>query len=89
VSARAVAVVVEKKFAGRWQLFICNDHHVGNASAVDGSTLKDFAFDSCAKIRFCRATVLVIPLQDNRPHPKAGEESRVSLDRNALKQEQC
>ena len=90
VSARAVAVVVEKKFAGRRQLFICNDYHVGNASAGDGSTLKEFATDSRAEIRFCRATVLVIPLQENRPKLKVGEDSTrsgVTLDRNILKQE--
>ena len=64
-SARAVTVVEEKKNAGRRQLIICNDYHFGNASAGGGSTQSEGAADLCAKIRFCRATVLAIPLQEN------------------------
>ena len=90
--ARAVAVVVEKKFAGRRQIIVCNDYHVGNASVGDRGTPKESAVDICAKIRFCGATILVVPLQENRPRLRAAEDftqSGVSLDRNTLKQEQC
>ena len=82
--ARAVAVVEEKKNAGRRQLFICNDYHVGNASAGDRITPSEGAADICAKIRFCRATVLVIPLQENCPFLNAGVESTQSTQSTQL-----
>jgi len=71
--ALAVFVLVKSKNAGWRQLIIWNDHHVGNTSAGDDTTR---CVNTCVNIRFCLASIPIIPLQRNplwtkKPIPKA------------------